>query len=285
MSEKQNRENRDFSIYDSMKTEDLEEILRSDFESNLDEEADTELLLYVMEVLAKRNRDSNTPEITAQQAWESFQENYLPEEENSSECLPKKSNRFTRWWPRRMIAAAAIFAIIVCVPVVAKSFSWKDIWNAVATWAKETFSFVGSDNIDHSEPATEDTLQFESLQQALAETDQSNVLLPTWMPDGYHLEAIKIDESPERKIFNALYTKNDQILRIFVQTYLVFDPENIEIEDDPIEIYEVSGVKYYIFKNVNQLQIVWHTDSYECCISCELSIEEIKMMIDSIGKG
>lgn len=285
MSEKQNRENRDFSIYDSMKTEDLEEILRSDFESNLDEEADTELLLYVMEVLAKRNRDSNTPEITAQQAWESFQENYLPEEENSSECLPKKSNRFTRWWPRRMIAAAAIFAIIVCVPVVAKSFSWKDIWNAVATWAKETFSFVDSNNIDRSEPATNDTLQFKSLQQALIETEQENVLLPTWIPDGYILTNITVTETPEKKVYEALYAKNNQLLTILIQSYLLSDPANIEIAGNPIEVYEISDVKYYIFENVNNFQVIWKTESYECCISCELTIEEIKLMIDSIGKG
>lgn len=285
MSEKQNRENRDFSIYDSMKTEDLEEILRSDFESNLDEEADTELLLYVMEVLAKRNRDSNTPEITAQQAWESFQENYLPEEENSSECLPKKSNRFARWWPRRMIAAAAIFAIIVCVPVVAKSFSWKDIWNAVATWARETFSFVSDNNTVYDEPAKEDSLKYKSLQQALEETNKPSDFIPTKFPDGYILQDITIIESPDKTTYNAFYVKDEKPLRILVQAYLGADPERIEIEGSPVEIYKSCNIEYYIFKNVNQMQVIWYTESYECCISCELSIEEIKMMINSIGKG
>ena len=58
MSENRNRGIRDFSNYDSMETEELEEILRSDADAPESKESDTELLLYIMEVLAKRRKRS-----------------------------------------------------------------------------------------------------------------------------------------------------------------------------------------------------------------------------------
>lgn len=285
MSENQNRGVRDFSMYDSMSTEELEEILRLDCEADEGQESDTELLFYVMGVLAERKKNSNTQEITAQQAWESFQSNYLPESEEVSARVPKKAIKFTGSWLRRMVAAAAVIAILVCVPVVASAFGWEDIWNAVATWAKETFSFVTGDRTDNSEPHEVDARQFTSLQQALKETGLDDDFVPTWIPDGYELIDIAVGESPEKKSYDAYYSNGETPLYISVQVFIALDPEKVEIGNNPIEIYEDSGVKYYIFENLEQTQIVWYIDSYECRISCELTMKEIKRMIDSIGKG
>ena len=59
MSEDQNRGSRDFSRYDAMTTEDLEQILRSDASAPMEQETDTELILHVMEVLANRRNLCN----------------------------------------------------------------------------------------------------------------------------------------------------------------------------------------------------------------------------------
>ena len=285
MSENQNRGIRDFSMYDSMNTEELEEILRLDCESCEDEESDTELLFYVMEVLAQRKKNSNTQEITAQQAWESFQSNYLTSEYEASSPVSKESKASARPWLRRMVAAAAVIAILVCIPVAASAFGWKDIWNAVATWAKETFSFVTSKHLESNEPSPENAKKYSSLQQALEMMGENVNIVPSWVPDGYKLIDITIGESPKQRSYNAFYRKGETSLTIYVMAFLATDSSMVEIGEDPLEIYEVSGVKYYIFTNIDKKQIIWHTDSYECSISCELTMEEIKMMIDSIGKG
>ena len=285
MSENQSRGVRDFSMYNTMETEKLEEILRLDCEADEGQESDTELLFYVMGVLAERKKNSNTQEITAQQAWESFQSNYLPESEEASAQVPKKTIKFSGPWLRRTVAAAAVIAILVCVPVVASAFGWEDIWNAVATWAKETFSFVSRNETGNSEPAQNDTIGFQSLQQALAETEQNPAIVPTWIPDGYKLTTIKVNETPEKKTYNAFYEKGDQPLRVFVQSYLALAPESVETDGELIETYEVSGTEYLIFSNQQDLRVAWTVGSYECYISGELTIKEIKMMIDSIGKG
>ncbi len=286
MSENLNREVRDFSKYNTMSTEELEELLRLDSEAPDGQESDTELLLYVMEVLSYREKANNTGK-TAQESWESFQQHYLPTEE---ECLEHTSKtnvptKSVRSWLPRLIAAAAVVALLVCIPVAASAFGWKDIWNAVAQWAKETFSFVSEDQPGVSEPATEDTLGFKSLQQALTETKNRSDIVPTTIPERYKLEQVIVDESPMRSVYMAHYKNGEASLTITVRSYLDSDPENVEVNEDLLEIYEAFGVEHYIFDNYEQLRAVWITDSYECYISGELTIEEIKMMIDSIGKG
>ena len=72
--------NRDFSKYEAMETKELEEILRLDAEAPEGAQTDTELLLYILEVLASRNNTESITENKAQKAWESFERNYMPEE-------------------------------------------------------------------------------------------------------------------------------------------------------------------------------------------------------------
>lgn len=285
MSENQNRGSRDFSVYDTMTTEELEQILRLDAEAPEGQASDGELLLYVMEVLAQRKRNSVNPGKTAQKAWESFQTHYLPDGEENTVHTQKKTAGLRKPWSRRLSAAAAVLALVVCLSVATNAFGWSDIWNAVAKWAKETFSFVTDGNGQATEPATEDVQRYTSLQELLEETNRDVHLVPTWIPEGYSLKDVIMDENPLQKSYIARYHKDAEQLRIGVKSFVATDPEKIEINEDLIEIYTASDIEYYIFDNMDQKQVLWIKDSYECYISGDLTIEEIKKMIDSIGKG
>lgn len=280
MSENQNRGTADFAKYDTMTTEELEEILRADSQSLEGQETDGELLLYVMGVLAERKRNSENPGKTAQEAWESFEKHYLPKEE---ETHTAKSNRTGL---RRWIAAVAAAALLLTIPLTASALTWDEIWNAVATWAKETFSFVSQpDATQATEPSPDNIDGYESLQQALAETNRGDELVPTWIPDRYTLMDITVDESPVRKSYVAMYMGENGMLMITVQSHIGSDPERIEISEDLLETYKVSEIDYYIFSNIDQIRAVWINGSYECSVSGNITMEEIKLMIDSIVKG
>ena len=284
MSENQNRGIRDFSKYDTMETEELEEILRLDAEAPDGEESDTELILYVMEVLARRRNNANSTGNNAQKAWDSFQQSYMPKE-----CLgytpAKKHKHVATPWLRRLIAAAAVIALVVCIPLTANAFSWEEVWEIFARWAKETFSFVSGEDSEISEPSPEFKEEFSSIKELLEYCDRNADVVPTWIPDGYVLERIEQDITPTQEIYRAYYVNGDKVLRIRVQTYLATDMYNTEIEEDVLEVYTVSGIEYYIFMNVDQLRARWIIESYECNISGDLSLDEIKEMIDSIKKG
>lgn len=274
--------NRDYSKYDSMTTQELEEILRLDAEAPEERESDTELLLYVMGVLADRKKNNVTGK-TAQESWESFRKNYLDEEYTEEMRVPKK-HRATKPW-RRLIAAAAVIVLVVCIPLSAKAFGWDELWNVFAIWTKDTFSFVSGEKTLVSDPSPDDQDVYNSLQELLRENNRDPNLVPSWIPEGFVLESVEKMVSPHDEIYNAFYLNGERQLTIRVRSYLQEDPEKAEINGDLLEIYEVSGVQYYIFTNMNQLQAVWINGSYQCNISGDLSMEEMKQMIDSIGKG
>ena len=110
-------------------------------------------------------------------------------------------------------------------------------------------------------------------------------VVPTWIPDGYELSNIDIFETPIQKKFVALYINGEKQLRIAIQSYLETYPEQVEQSEGFVEIYESESVDYYLFANKDVTKAVWINGNYECYISGELTIEELKMMIDSIGKG
>lgn len=277
--------NRDYSKYDTMTTEELEEILRLDASAPEGEESDTELLLYVMGVLANKNKNTVTGK-TAQEAWESFQQNYLTEEDESPDDQQKHTKRrISAPWLRRLVAAAAVIAVLICVPIAAKAFGWDELWHGFAKWAKETFSFVSEESAGVPDPDTEYNGEIASLKELLEQGECDPTIIPTWIPDGFVLEKLERDATPMRDVYRALYTNGEQVLRIRVQNFLSADAQTVEIEEDFSEIYTISGIEYYIFENSDQIRAVWIVDSYQCMISGDISIEELKLMIDSIEKG
>ena len=284
MSENLNRGSRDFSKYDAMETAELEEILRLDAALPEGAESDTELLLYVMGVLADRRRNNGVAGKTAFEAWESFEKNYMPGEEEKEVPPAKKSHNVLAPWMRRAIAAAAVLVLLVTLPLSANALGLEDLWDIIAHWAKETFSFFSDGDTEITEPVPDNEEEYSSLQDALIKSNRDPSIVPTWIPEWYHLHEVEKVISPMREIFCGYYFCDSSSMKILVQTYLDADPEKIEINDDLIETYTHQDIAYYIFSNMDQLQIIWIADIYECCITGDFSLEDAHLMIESIRK-
>lgn len=81
MSGLDSRNSKDYSKYDRMSTESLEELLRLDAELPDGEGPDIDEILYISEVIAKREKEHPTgrySEVDVDAAWENFQTKYLP---------------------------------------------------------------------------------------------------------------------------------------------------------------------------------------------------------------
>lgn len=278
MSDSQNCGIHEYAKFDAMTTEELEEILRLDFNAPQGQESDTETLLYVMGVLAERRKLTGHAENEALKAYESFKENYMPEIETAPKTVVKKKRSHTRWL-RSLSAAAAVLVIILLGTVTAKAFG-VDVWEAVITWTQETFHIGGGKQTD--EPGTNDRLAYSSLQDALQQGKINDSLVPTWIPDGYELTDIRVEENPIQNVYNAIYHNGDRTLKITVRNHLNANPEYIEQSEDFVETYESKGITYHLFSNHNLVKSVWICGSFECYISGNLTIEELKLMIDSI---
>ena len=274
MSENQNRGIDDLSKYNAMTTEELEEILRLDAEN---QESDTEKILYIMEVLTERKRNNGHTGKTALEAYESFKQNYMPETDNT--IIPMKPKRRCPRWVRGLTATAAVLVILFAGSITAKAFGI-NIWKAAIQWTQETFHFGKWGNSKVS-----DNSSYASLQEALEKDGKTISLVPNWFPSGYKLVDINIEHSPLQTMYRAIYTNGEQELGITVQNHLDGDPVYVEQSDGLVEEYEVTGITYYLFSDVDLMKAKWINNSYECSISGDITIEELKKMIDSIEEG
>ena len=277
MSENQIRGNVDLSYCDTMTTEELEEILRLDAEMPEGQESDTEKILYIMEVLAERERNTSHTGKIALEAFESFKQNYMPETDDN--IITIKTHRRMPRWVRGLVATAAVLAILFTGSVTAKAFGF-NIWKAVVQWTQETFHFGDWGNSD-----SDNKLQFDSLQDALEQGNIPASLVPTWVPDRYKLVDVIAEQTPKNKMYKAIYTYEDKNLVIAVRDYLDESPAYVEQSDGLEEEYLASGITYYLFSNYENNRAVWLYESYECEIFGEVTIIELKEMIDSIQKG
>ena len=287
MPDTRNRRDDEFAKYDAMSTEELQQLLREDASKPVGEESDTDVLFYVMEVLAKRRKERNEGK-SPEEALESFKKHYNTENEISSDservpAAPKRSS--IGHWMKGLIAAAAVFAFVIGGSLTANAMGF-DLWEVIAKWTQETFHFgYAGDTIETNAPSPEYMQPYASLQEALDDYKITANLVPCWIPDGYVEVEVNTEDTPlQRRIF-AKYESGEKAFRIRIVDYLSGSPAQIEQSDPLLEVYSSNGIDYYIFRNYEQMKVVWITDNFECYIIGSLTESEIKEMIDSIRKG
>lgn len=281
MSENQNRGGRDFSQYDTMTTQELEELLRFDIDAPEGEEPDVELILYVLEVLNKRGRIKEVVGDRAQEAYESFKQDYFPEDVHIEEEPKRVVRRPLRLVRRLTTAAAAVLVFVLLGSVTASAFGF-NIWRAVAVWAQETFHFESGEQVEIDNPNPDIDLPYESLEDAIYTLEMATGIVPTWIPKGYDLIDLRITENPLQKVYFAVYQDGEKYLKITVRSYLSGSPEQIEQGEGNADTEIIDGEKYYYFSNNDQNQVAWINGSYECYISGDVTIDQLEKMVNSI---
>lgn len=279
MSELEKREG--FSRFDSMSTEELQEILRRHAHGELETEPDTQDLFEIMEVLSKRRQEENPQAFRSdEEAFAEFKQYYMPKEKNAS-AQPKKFRA-----PARMLrTVAAVLAVVliltVGMTVTANAFRF-DLWGKIASWTKEIFHFSNVSGPDVTEPEEDYPVEYEQLRAALAEYRIEENIVPTWLPDGYKHKDIKVTASPKMRSIHAVYENNNVELIIRIRQTIGVPAHQVEKTEDLLEIYTANGADYYIFSNTDTIQVAWSIGEFECQIIGELTIDEMKAMIDSI---
>ena len=269
----------EFSHYDSMTTEELQEILRKHANGELQTEPDTDELYYIMEVLARRREEQDPQAIRSdEEALAEFRKHYMPKE--------KKAAKVIKFPSRALKAVTAVLAVVIIFAVgtsiTAKAFHI-DIWSKFANWTKEIFQFTDlPQGTTVANPENEYNPELKSLQDALNDNAVKEKLAPTWMPEGYKSKDLSVVKTPRVLNIYSIYEKNGLELIVKIRRTIGVTAEQVEKNDDLLEIYVADGVEYYIFSNTETLQAAWSIGEFECLMIGTITLEEMKMMIDSI---
>lgn len=278
-----NDNKRDFSYLDRLSTEELREIIRQDYMLDQDNETDMEAILYIMEVLARREKEENTDKPDVEAAWDEFQKEYYPYSDDPAplyslggdDIAPAKQPKRFRHLIRTAGIAAAIVALLLSGTVAANAFGY-DILGKFTAWTHETFGFTS--NKDDMPP-------FKNLQVAMKMKNVEATGIPSWLPAGYGEDIVQVSDIPDGVYFVSTCKGQGWEISLNISVYMhtETDVRKYEGEEKNVKIYESAGVNYYITSNGGFNRVTWSNSNAECSILCDLPEHDLYAVIDSIS--
>lgn len=295
---------RNFSKFDDWSTEALEEILRLDSQLPEGENHDTDLILYIMEVIAKREKHPTGDFSDVDAAWKTFNEKYRPYagdgqslyEDERPDIIELKSTETTPFKPaesnpgkrrgRGLLRIAAVAAVIVALALAGTITSYAlgyDLWGYVAQWSKETFGLSSETQVFPSESLSPQAQQeFTDLQSALDGYGITKKLVPKYIPEGYEQTEFHVDDAGTTLMLTAAYTKDESTIIVDVTHGVEAFSAKYQKDEGSPEIYETNGIEHYIMTNAGKYLSVWRNRNNEASISGLETKEELIRMIDSV---
>ena len=285
------------SVLAGKSTEELEELLAASFPLGDNAETDEAYIMTIMEVIREREEkeaDKEKRQAEVDAAWRDFQEYRVERDREKAEAegvadapgeIPGEPFRpqekvHTAKKPVRVLrSCAAAAAVIVLLCGTAYAFGW-NIFQALADWTAETFQFLTG-----TEPKMADYGVFENLYLSVAmETDVPAV--PRWAPEGaeeVEQPRTSVRSDKTRIVGEYLIEDREFTIRIMIYDSL---PEKYfgtyQKNDVTVEEYESGGIVHYITENIDNISAMWTNGYAEGYIQGDLSIGELKDMIDSI---
>lgn len=281
----------DRSVIGRMSIETLKGLIMDDFDSP-NGMLDTETLLYITEVLAKKEEEAGNEAPDVEASLQRLKREYTLINENDSTFgntqnevgeikLPKHK---TRKKPvNQLLIAAAVIALMVTVTIGASAAGF-NLWDTIVNWASETFGFnqQADESDDGQIPEQLTNLADLLLEQ---ETTPKNIL-PTYLPEGYtEKEILNFDMGDYILIVCSLENDGNEIVlqyKVYLNGADSGDSAVYQKDSQPPEEYIASGITHYITSNNGYLRGTWVRENVECSISGIDSREEIIKIIDSI---
>lgn len=284
-----------YGFLEELSTEQLLDLIPADLEP--EEDGDDELTFRILEVIEQREKENPTgllPDVD--QAWEKFQKYFLtpdgtdrplyPVRDSDWETVeepveePVKRHRKLGRPLRRLLPLVAVLAVAFSSMVVAQAFG-VDVFGALARWTEDTFHFTtGEDNVES-----------EALRQAVQGAfDGCGITIPApawYPPDTMLAKDIDVTEHAENVGVVCEFTCNNNVFVIQVQHYYKEEhipAHTIEKDDSSVEEYLSNGRLFYIMSNQSNICAVYSADQTVMFINGRLSLENVKLIIDSIGE-
>ena len=221
------------------------------------------------------------------------EQDFSPEFEKKMQRLIQQADHPVRHRCLRTVQLAALLAALLMLVTVATAAAGYDIWRMMAQWAAEKITLAPG-QIEYVDPddlhIPEEPGEYADLQEALTAYGINRPVVPKWLPEGFVLDDLIVDDlgDGDQIVFHAPYRRGNNYLIVQMDIYL--ENENRSQDNfwdfqkdggDPIP-YEAGGITHLLTTNAGRPVALWANGPAECCISGDITMEELKQMIDSI---
>ena len=218
---------------------------------------------------------------------------FSPAFEKKMQKLIQRADHPVRYRCLRTLRIAAALAALLTLLTVATAAAGYDIWRMLAEWTAEKIT-LSPGQIEYANPddihIPENPEEYTDLQAALTAYGINQSVVPKWFPEGFVLEELIIDDDNfiGTIVFATLYTNGENTIVSQINIYLEYEDRvdksfgNVyKDEGDPIP-YAAGNITHLLTTNAGRSVALWANGPMECFINGDITMEELKQMIDSI---
>lgn len=218
---------------------------------------------------------------------------FSPEFERKMKNLIRQADHPARHRLLRTGQLVAALVALLLLLTVATAAAGYDIWRMLAEWTAEQITLAPG-QIEYIDPddlhIPEEPGEYTDLQEALTAYGLNRSVVPKWLPEGFVLDDLIVDDlgDGDQIVFHAPYRRGNNYLIVQMDIYLENENRSQDNfwdfqkdEGDPIP-YEAGGITHLLTTNAGRPVALWANGPAECCISGDITMEELKQMIDSI---
>ncbi len=275
-------------MLEAMTEEELTDGLNEALESMTEETYDPALIDAYLAALDRKAPMPEVPDTEA--AFANFKSKLLQTfpAEDKTDSPSRKAHSV---W--RIGLIAVLTAICLMGGMVAAQASGVDVFGAIARWTDEVFSLgsINSESADDGDDdsslgnranAVNDAEHYETLQDALDAYGITEFREPTWVPEGYKFENVRVKSWPDDNSFISLFAKyydGTNYLKIQIKYYEGCANVQMEKTGVTVETFVVDGFTFYLFENINSNCVAWVTEHYECLVNGPVEKQVLKQMV------
>ena len=192
-----------------------------------------------------------------------------------SEPVPvRKPRRQIRGLLRVGLIAAALIVLLAGVTVAASAMGY-NLWGWIPKWTDEDVRFVAETPLQ--DPGEDDAHGIPTVLESLGITEP---LYPTWLPEDMARVETKMMEKP--LFLHEKYQSENRRIIITISPTTDLGTIVYQKENESPEEYISGNTLHYLFENTNEIIAIWQTENYTTVIAGNISIDEMKKVIDSV---
>lgn len=204
---------------------------------------------------------------------------FTPEEPGAAPAAQRRQGRRKPGRTRRFLRLEVAAAILLLLVISAGAMGFSPV-QRLMDWASEILHIDRNPSGVMELPEDSDA-EYRSLEEAMLANGVEPVGCPTWVPEDFSLQYIRVWDEDSSLKFLAFYTAVDRDMFITV----------IQYKDDASSAYEkVEGgysltyddIVFSVMENLNSTNIDWQIGSSIYSITGKLNNEEIENIIESI---
>ena len=265
---------------DAMSVEELSRALEEAFDSMTDETYDDDIISAYLEALDRKDPIVNMPDVDKEisEFWNGVSSAIPPEFLHAAP--PQKRTGLRRILHTGLVAAVVV--VLLFGAMVVAQAAGVDVFGAVARWTEETFHF----SVPEAGAADMWSADY---QDELDAAGLSEEYLPTWLPEGYEVTDLQIQEINKSKDIYILYSgENGTTFDLLISIYNepdAMEQSIFEKDDTPVQTIRAGNKTIYLFENLGLQIAACQYQNAIYSLAGNLSNDLVENFFASIGDG